>query len=173
MNPPYLPEHLERFLHTLQIAAKEAVLLRITRDRLFSQPIDAAWLRALSPHSPQADTLEAFVSRFGRMQDTLGDKLLPRLALLEAEKPGSAIENYNRAERRGLIRSTENWLLMRSLRNKMVHEYQTDLNEFAQTLHLAQGLSEELLDCYRAVAQYARQHLQIPPRQLPSAEESE
>ncbi len=168
MTLNYLPEHLERFLFTLTIVSKEAILLAETRKRLFEHAnIDAAWMNALSSDNHWADVLESFVSRFGRMQDTLGDKLLPRLALLEGEKSGNAIENYNRAEQRQLIRSANDWMTMRSLRNKLVHEYQSDVNEFVDSLHLAETFTSDLLQAYQNIRQYAEQHLQIATDKLP------
>ncbi len=164
----YVPEHLERFLHTLHILAKEGALLAGTRKRLFSDAcIDAAWVSGLDDDDYRTDVLESFVSRFGRMQDTIGDKLLPRLALLEGERRGTAIENYNRAERQGLIRSADDWLVMRSLRNKLVHEYIENVEEFVNSLHLANKFSDDLFLAYANVRQYVLRHLQIPVDKLP------
>lgn len=70
------------------------------------------------------------MSRFGRMQDTIADKLFPRWLLALAETPGSQIETLNRAERLGILNSTERWLEMRNLRNRLVHEYMTDSAKF-------------------------------------------
>ena len=67
--------------------------------------------------------MEAFVSRFGRLQDTLGDKLLPQLLSALGEKISAVIDNFDRAEQLGLIASADEWMTMRSLRNQMVHEY--------------------------------------------------
>ena len=64
-----------------------------------------------------AERLEAFVSRFGRMQDTIADKLLPRWLLAQAETPGSQIETLNRAEKLGVLPDVEQWLEARKLRN--------------------------------------------------------
>lgn len=36
------------------------------------------------------------------------------------------IDNLDRAERLDLIKSTDDWLTMRKLRNQMVHEYVED-----------------------------------------------
>jgi hypothetical protein len=46
-----------------------------------------------------AERVEAFVSRFGRLQDTLGDKLLPNLLVFVGERPATVIDNLDRAER--------------------------------------------------------------------------
>jgi len=74
-----------------------------------------------------AERLDAFVSRFGRLQDNLGDKLLPQLLSAMAEKPATAIDNLDKAERLGWIESAQMWLEIRKLRNQMVHEYIEDL----------------------------------------------
>ncbi len=168
MTLNYRPEHLERFLSMLTMVSKQAVLLAETRKRLFGQAnIDAAWINWLSNNDYWADVLESFVSRFGRMQDNLGDKLLPKLALLEGERPGNAIDNYNKAEQRGLIRSADDWMTMRSLRNKLVHEYLDDVDEFVDSLHLAKTLTDDLLEAYKNIRHYAEHHLQIAPDKLP------
>jgi uncharacterized protein with HEPN domain len=74
-----------------------------------------------------AERLDAFVSRFGRLQDTVGDKLLPALLTALAEEVGPAIDNLDKAEKFGFIESADGWMEMRRLRNQMVHEYIEDL----------------------------------------------
>ena len=74
-----------------------------------------------------AERLDAFVSRFGRLQDTVGDKLLPALLSALAERTGPAIDNLDKAEKLDLIESADGWMEMRRLRNQMVHEYIEDL----------------------------------------------
>ena len=74
-----------------------------------------------------AERLDAFVARFGRLQDTVGDKLLPSLLMALAEPVGPAIDNLDKAEKFGWIESTEDWMEMRRLRNQMVHEYIEDV----------------------------------------------
>ena len=59
--------------------------------------------------------MDAFVARFGRLQDTLADKLLPALLRQLAEPVRSAVENLDRAEKLGLLQSADDWLAMRRL----------------------------------------------------------
>ena len=73
-----------------------------------------------------AERLDAFVSRFGRLQDTVTDRLLPALLQAMAEPRGAALENLDRAEKLGWLDSADQWLEMRKLRNQMVHEYIED-----------------------------------------------
>ena len=69
---------VERFVKTLHIVSREGVYLSYSWHRLFPSAIDAAWVAALAGHPEAAERMDAFVSRFGRMQDTIADKLLPR-----------------------------------------------------------------------------------------------
>ena len=96
--------------------------------------------------------MDAFVARFGRLQDTLGDKLLPQLLHALAEPVGPAIDNLNRAERLGWIASVDTWLEARRLRNRMIHEYVRDPLELATALSLAHAAVPELESATRAMS---------------------
>ncbi len=137
-----------RFLQTLEIVAREGKHLSYSWISLYRNTIGAEWVRNLEHDPGCAERLEAFVSRFGRMQDTIADKLLPRWLLALAEVPGSQIETLNRAERLGVLPSTERWLEARNLRNRLVHEYIIDPARFAEDLMLAREYSLMLLDTF-------------------------
>jgi len=77
MSLRYLPEHAQTTLLALDLAQKEAKHLRYSQSTLFALPIDLNWVKALDNRPEVAEKVEAFVSRFGRLQDHLGDKLLP------------------------------------------------------------------------------------------------
>lgn len=113
----------QRFLTTLRIVQREGEHLRYSWHRLFDQTIDTEWVVSLDRDPERAERLEAFVSRFGRLQDTIATKLLPRWLMALAEEPGSQIETLNRAERLGVLESADRWLEARQLRNRLIHEY--------------------------------------------------
>jgi hypothetical protein len=115
-----------RFISLLEIVRREGELLLKTDARLFKVNLDATWVNRLENEDDLAERLDAFVSRFGRMQDTLGDKLIPSLLRSLAEKPGSALDNLNRVEKLGLLSSVVDWLDVRNLRNKLIHGYRVD-----------------------------------------------
>lgn len=140
-----------RFIDTLAIVAKEGQHLSYSWHRLFTQVIDLNWVNNLTHTPALAEQLEAFISRFGRMQDTMADKLFPRWLQALAETPGSQIETLNRAERLGVLISTEQWLAMRSLRNRLVHEYMTDARKFMEDLNLAREYSATLITTYNRI----------------------
>lgn len=120
------PEITLRLKFLVRVVRKECRHLATTDQRLFGCAFTLAQASQLETDPDLAERVEAFVGRFGRLQDTVGDKLLPLLLAALGEKTGAAIDNLDRAERLGLIHSTDEWLGMRNLRNQMVHEYVED-----------------------------------------------
>ena len=159
----------KRFLSLLGIVRREGDLLLKTDARLFKVNLDAAWVERLENEEDLAERLDAFVSRFGRMQDTLGDKLIPSLLRSLAEKPGSALDNLNRAEKLGLLTSVVEWLDVRNLRNKLVHEYMVDAAEFAIALNQAHVVVPLLITTYNAINLFSHSRISVPawPNLLP------
>ena len=99
-------------------------------------PFNVERATALRVDSDQAERTDAFVARFGRLQDTKADKLLPEFLRCLAEPIGAAIDNLDRAEKLGLLDSADDWLASRKLRNqmvRMVHEYVRDAAPLRQT----------------------------------------
>ena len=149
MSLRYLPEHAESALLALDLARKEAAHLQYTHRTLFAQPIDAAWVQQLTTRDDLAEKIDAFVSRFGRLQDHLGEKLIPRFAALLGETPKSILDMLAYAEKMQWVESAEVFIGARKLRNLLVHEYMSDIQLFLQALSAAREAAEML---FRAVA---------------------
>ncbi|MFN3882289.1 MAG: hypothetical protein ACK4L8_12780 [Nitrincola lacisaponensis] len=148
----------QRYLWTLELVYKEGNHLLYSWKRVFQdQQINLVWVKSLDKDPESAVQLEAFVSRFSRMQDSLADKLLPRWLECLAEKPGSQIENLNKAERFGVISNTEDWLMTRRLRNQLVHEYMTDTHVFLASLLEAKKKTDLLVQAYNNIRNYQPQ----------------
>ncbi len=92
-----------RLVFLLDTAGRECRHLTQTDQGLFAQPFTAARAAALEFDLGESERTDAFVARFGRFQDNLGDKLLPELLRCLAEPLGSAIDNLDRAEKLGLL----------------------------------------------------------------------
>ncbi len=92
MSLKYLPEHAQPALLALDLAIKQAKHLRYSQTTLFALPIDLAWVQNLGEQPEWAEKVEAFVSRFGRLQDHLGEKLLPRMAALVGENSKTLLD---------------------------------------------------------------------------------
>lgn len=147
------PEGLERLRFLAETVALEAGHLAGTDARLFAEPFTEARARQLRTDVDLAERVDAFVARFGRLQDTLADKLLPALLRQLAEPLGSAIDNLNRAERLGFVGSVDQWLQSRRLRNRMVHEYVRDPAVLAAALEAGHAFVPLLLAAATALSQ--------------------
>jgi|SRR5690554_1224803 len=155
---------IARFLWTLDIVEREGHHLSYSWLSLFGEESpepDVDWVASLESRPEDAVRLEAFVSRFSRMQDTIADKLLPRWLQSIAERTGSQIENLNRAERLGVLESTEAWLAARKLRNQLVHEYMEEPEAFAKALGAAREFTLMLLETYNRLREYADKRMAL------------
>jgi len=152
---------VDRFLWSLDIVRREGYHLSYSWGSLFGSRthLDSAWVASLDQHPEEAIRLEAFVSRYSRMQDTIADKLIPRWLKSLAENTGSQIENLNRAERLGVLESTEAWLAARKLRNQLIHEYMQDPEAFADALGAARDYSLMLMATYNHIRAYAEDRM--------------
>jgi len=117
---------LMRLQFLTRVVRKECQHLIITDQRLFAGTFTVEHAIKLDENTELAERVDAFVGRFGRLQDTVGDKLLPLLLAVLGEKSSAVIDNLDRAERLELLSSAEEWIVMRKLRNQMVHEYVED-----------------------------------------------
>ncbi len=116
-----------RLQFLVRVVQKECKHLTITDRRLFEfSTFTFVQAMQLEENPDLAERVEAFVGRFARLQDTIGDKLLPLFLGALGEKISAAIDNLDRAERLGLIKSADEWMTMRNLRNQMIHEYVED-----------------------------------------------
>ena len=146
-----------RLLQLRDTAQREWQHLMQTMDRLFAVPFTPTELQAMCDHIDFAERLDAFVARFGRLQDLLGDKFLPAWLRAMQEAPASALENLDRAEKLGLIRSTDEWVALRKLRNRMVHEYIRNPAALADAVNAAHAAIPMLVMLSEACHAYLQQ----------------
>lgn len=121
-----------RFL--VRVVQRECRHLQATDSRIFAEPFTVERVRRLDSDVEHSERVEAFVARFGRLQDTVGDKLIPFLLRGLGEPLGAVIDNLDRAERLGWLASADEWLATRKLRNHMIHEYIEDPTILASAL---------------------------------------
>jgi len=109
----------------LDLTKKEVIYFQQSKIRVINSDIDIEWIEALDQSPQHSEMLDAFVARLGRLQDTIGDKLLPAILKLNLEPVGSQLDNLFRAEKLGWIDSVDQWIELRELRNSLVYEYMT------------------------------------------------
>ena len=126
---------IERLRFLVRVVEREVAHLRVTDQRLFTCPFDLRRVDLLATDVTLSEQVDAFATRFGRLQDTVGDKLLPTYLAGLGERTGAVLDNLSKAEKLGLIHSAETWMILRSLRNQMVHEYMEDPQVLADALN--------------------------------------
>ena len=121
-----------------RVVQRECTHLNRTTNRLFEESFTLEKARKIGEDDDLSERVEAFVSRFSRLQDTLGDKLIPLILDALGEHQAAAIDNLDKAERFGWITSADEWYAIRRLRNQMVHDYMEDLNILTSAIQTAQ-----------------------------------
>lgn len=128
------PDLAARLAHLQRVVVKECCYLAHTAEGLVQTDPQFRWLDEIEQNADLTERLDAFVSRFCRLQDTLGDKLLPTYLRSQLEPIGSVLDNLNRAEKLGLIPSVADWVEARGLRNNLVHEYTEDMDALRKNI---------------------------------------
>jgi hypothetical protein len=103
--------------------------------------------------------LDQLAYRFGKLQDTLGLRVLPGLLDLSEEPlPESTPfgEKLQRLERLGVIPSVNQWRILRELRNQLAHEYLDAPALKAAALNRFIDGVDSLLGLWRQVSSYAQ-----------------
>lgn len=73
----------------------------------------------------QIGFMELLISRFGKLQDTIGAKLFPLLLqfLQQKEENLSFLDVLHQLEKLNLLPNTKDWIDIGDLRNQLIHEY--------------------------------------------------
>ncbi|MBU2569389.1 MAG: hypothetical protein KJ725_05005 [Gammaproteobacteria bacterium] len=123
-----------RLAFLVRVVEKEIEHLDYADQQVFSSSFNRTSIENLAQTPEYALKIEAFSSRFCRLQDTLGDKLLPALLAALGEFPKALLVNLDKAEKYGWLTSAEQWIALRQLRNRMIHEYIDDPDIFYSAL---------------------------------------
>ncbi len=90
--------------------------------------------------------LDQFVYRYTKLQDKIGSSLLKNIVYLVeyTDNTSTVIDILNVLEKHSIIESAERWNTCRSLRNRLTHEYTSDVN-------LQINLLNEVYDSYKYI----------------------
>jgi hypothetical protein len=103
-------KELEKANHILQYSYKKCSLIGL-RDDLTNDELES---------------FEALTSRFARLSDLIIQKILRYFDALDLEDEGTIRDRINRAEKKGIIKSADDFVKIRLLRNEISHEYKSD-----------------------------------------------
>lgn len=87
----------------------------------------------------ELESFEALTSRFARLSDIIIQKILRFFDVLDLEEAGTVRDRINRAEKKGVVESADDFIKIRILRNEIAHEYkpETIYDIFEQVMELA------------------------------------
>ena len=107
----------------------------------------------------QLEGFEALTARFARLSDMITQQILRSIDTLDLEDSGTVRDRINRAEKKGLIGSAEEFVQIRMLRNEIAHEYkaETILEIFERVL----ALIPALLQAVENIKHYVGDHFEI------------
>ncbi len=74
----------------------------------------------------EQESFEALTSRFARLSDIIIQKIFRLLDILDLEDEGTIRDRINRAEKKGVIQSADDFIEIRILRNEIAHEYKSE-----------------------------------------------
>ena len=98
-------------------------------------------------------TMDAFIYRFIKIQDKMGDKLFPAyLQLLqEYDDDMPLLDVLNDLERLRVIDSAQEWIEFRKLRNSLTHEYPGNEDEIIEALRAAVLAYQKMKTVYNKI----------------------
>jgi len=134
------------------------VLQAALADLATHRPFEAETVRSMSNQLRQQ--LDQVAYRFMKLQDTLGDRVLPGLLeLAEEPLPESATfqQKLNRLERLGVIESAQDWRILRETRNQIAHEYPDAPAIQAAMLEALLNGTQKLIAVWQSALRFATQ----------------
>ncbi len=83
--------------------------------------------------------VDTFIYRFIKLQDYMGNKLFKTFLNIIGEYQDymSLLDILDKLEKLRIIESSQEWISLRKLRNKLTHEYPDELEEIKEELKIA------------------------------------
>ena len=107
------------------------------------------------------ETLDAFLFRFSKMQDTMGEKLFPLILEVFGEETRNKpfIDILNRLEQLEILPSANRWRELRKIRNLLIHTYPWEHEVLIKELNEATTASKELTEIYQNIKERIKLYL--------------
>lgn len=104
----------------------------------------------------EQESFEALTGRFARLSDLIIQKTFRLLDILDLEDEGTIRDRINRAEKKGVIYSADDFIEIRILRNEIAHEYKSETIYaiFEKVLEY----TPKLLESVETITAYAQRH---------------
>lgn len=158
--------HNKTLLSIIDTAQIHASRIKYARKKLAVRfPVSAKTVIAMT--DDELPIFELYTSRFGKLQDLMGNSLFPKLlaATEDLNNDMTFIDKLNRLEKLGIIKSAELWITMRQTRNHLAHEYPDEPELTAEYLNQAFELGSILLSDLDSVIRFASEKKLIACRE--------
>ena len=105
-------------------------------------------------------TIDAFIYRFVKLQDYMGDKLFKELlkAVLEYKDNMSMLDVLDKLEKLEIIPSEDRWLDYREVRNKLTHEYPDNEEDIIDGIKTSLVYFQEIKELVDSIENYIEQN---------------
>lgn len=108
----------------LKLLVRDLGVLRDARDVLDYSFNKCRRIGIKESYGPEElESFESFTGRFARLSDILIQKLFRLVDELDLDSSGTVRDRINRAEKKGLIASSDLFVEIRMVRNDIAHEY--------------------------------------------------
>ncbi len=110
----------------------------------------------------KVETIDAFLFRFSKMQDTMGEKLFPLILEILGEEVRNKpfIDILNRLEQLEFLPSANKWKELRKIRNLITHTYPWEQEVLIGELKQAIEASKEMIKIYKRIKEKIKPYLQ-------------
>jgi len=124
-------------------------------DEIIQQPVDLD----IYNDRERIKTIDAFIYRFIKLQDFMGDKLFKAVLerLGEYKDTMSLLDVLDKMEKLGIIADADRWIEFRIARNKLTHEYPDNKEDVVEGIRLAIVYFKEISDILHSIRQYIQQ----------------
>jgi len=98
-------------------------------------------------------TVDAFIFRFIKTQDLIGEKLFKEYLdkVGDYKDSMSMLDIINKLEKLEIIPSASDWMVFRNLRNSLTHEYPDNEDETIQGIRLALDVFNEMESIFQTI----------------------
>lgn len=110
-------------------------------------PLDSFKLKEIE--NEYSSVIDQLIYRFSKLQDSLGEKVMPMYLKLGGEdsKNKIFIEVLNRMEQLEIVTKQE-WMYLREVRNAIFHEYILNKDDLAKIINEVYNSSQKLIEIY-------------------------
>ena len=147
--------HKQKLLKIFNECDKHIIRIQSASTKMRSiMPLDKD--KYLSLSDDEVESIDQFLFRFSKLQDSVGEKLFRTILLYLEEKieNKSFLDILNRLEKLELLEDANVWRELREDRNNLAHNYDDDPEETSEVINKLYYKKEILINIYEHIKQF-------------------